>query len=69
MKNCGRRKVKKHKEIKDIDKIVTLDISSRFDSMNKIKTTSPESKEILERSGKGFVTSLRNLGNYFLRKR
>ena len=26
MKNCGRRKVRKHKEIKGSDKIVTLDI-------------------------------------------
>ena len=27
MKNCGRRKVSKYKEIKDRDKYVTLDIS------------------------------------------
>ena len=48
-KNCGRRKVSKHKEIKSSDKIVTLNISEKFDSLNKIKTTSSESKEKLER--------------------
>ena len=50
MKNCGRRKVRKHKEIKDSDKIVNLDISEKFDSLNKMETTSSESKEKLERS-------------------
>ena len=32
MKNCGRRKVRKHTEIKGSDKIVTLNISEKFDS-------------------------------------
>ena len=36
MRNCGRRKVRKHKEIKGSDKIVTLDISAKFDSLNKM---------------------------------
>ena len=44
MKNYGRRKVRKHKEIKGSDKIVTLNISAKFDSLNKMKTTSSESK-------------------------
>ena len=44
--------------MKDSDKIVTLDISSKFDSLNKMETTSSESKEKLERSGKGLVTAL-----------
>ena len=44
MKNCGRRKVRKHKEIKGSDKIVTLNISAKFDSLNKMKTTSSEPK-------------------------
>ena len=44
MKNCGRRRVRKHKEIKGSDKYVTLDISSKFDSLDKRKTTSSESK-------------------------
>ena len=39
MKNCGRRKFMKHKEIKGSDKIVTLNVSAKFDSMKNIKTT------------------------------
>ena len=58
MKNCGGRKVRKHKEIKGSENIITLNISAKFDSLNKIKTTSSESKEKLERSGKGLVTAL-----------
>ena len=44
MKNCGRRYVREHKEIKGSDKYVTLDISSKFYTMDKIKITSSESK-------------------------
>ena len=58
MKSCGRRKVRKHKEIKGSDKIVTLDISEKFDSLNNMETTSSESKEKLERTGEWFVTAL-----------
>ena len=58
MKNCGRRKVRKHKKIKGSDKIVTLEISAKFESLNKTETTSSESKEKLEISGKGLVTAL-----------
>ena len=58
MKNCGRHKVRKHKEIRGSDKYINLDISSKFDSLNKMKITSSESKEKLERSGKGLITSL-----------
>ena len=58
MKNCGRCKVRKHKEIKGSDKSINLDISSKFDSLNKMKTTSSQSKVKLERSGKGLVTAL-----------
>ena len=57
MKICGRFKVRKHKEIKGSDKYVTLDISSKFDILDKMKTTSSESKGKLKRSGKGLVTS------------
>ena len=62
MKNCGRRKVRKHKEIKVSEKCVTLNIdeilniSEKFDDLNKMETTSSESKVELERSGKGLVT-------------
>ena len=44
MKNCGRRRVTKHKEIRGSDKCVTLNVSAEFDSMNKMETTSSESK-------------------------
>ena len=58
MKNFGRRKVRKHKEIRGSDKYVTLDISSKFDSLYKMKIKSSESKGKLERSGKGLITYL-----------
>ena len=40
MRNCGPRKVRKHNEIKGSDKIFTLNASSKFDSLNKMKTIS-----------------------------
>ena len=49
MKIFGRHKVRKHKDIKGSEKSVTLDISSKFDSLNKMKTTSSESKGKLGR--------------------
>ena len=64
MKNCGRHKVRKHKEIKGSDKCVTLNIyevlniSEKFHDLNKMETTSSESKVELERSGKGLVSAL-----------
>ena len=64
MKNCGRRKVRKHKEIKGSDKCVTLNIyeilniSEKFDSLNKMETTSSGSKVELGISGKGLATAL-----------
>ena len=58
MKNCGCHNVSKHKEIRGSDKYVTLDISSKFDSLDKMKTTSSESKGKFEISGKGLINSL-----------
>ena len=58
MKTFGRRKVGKHKEIKGSDKIVTLNVSAKFDIMNNMETTYSESKGKLGRSGKGLVTAL-----------
>ena len=58
MKNCARSKVRKHKDIKGGDKIVTLNVSEKIDSMNKMENTSSESKGKLGRSGKGLVTAL-----------
>ena len=45
IKNCGRRNVRKHREIKGNDNYVTLDISLKFYSLDKMKITSSESKE------------------------
>ena len=58
MKNGGRLNVRKHKEIRGSNKYVTLDISSKFDSLDKMKITSSESKVKFERSGKGLITFL-----------
>ena len=58
MKNCGRCNVRIPREIKGSDKYITLEISLKFDSLDKMKITSSESKEKLERSGKGVITSL-----------
>ena len=44
MKNCRHQKVRKHKEIKGSNKIFTLNVSEKFDSMKKMETTSSESK-------------------------
>ena len=57
-KNCGRCNVSKHRDIKASDKYVTLDISLKFDNLDKMKITSSESKEKLVISGKGLITSL-----------
>ena len=58
MKNCGCCNVRKHKEIKGSDKYVTLDISFKIDSLDKIKITSSDSRDNLVRPVKGFITSL-----------
>ena len=58
MKNCGCQNDRKHKEINGSDKYVTLDISSKMDSLDKMKITSSELKGKLERSGKGLITSM-----------
>ena len=63
-RNDGQLKVRKHKEIKDSDERVTLNmyeilrISEKFDDMDKMETTSSESKVKMEGSGKWLVTAL-----------
>ena len=44
-KNGGRHNVRKHMEIKINNKYVTLNISLKFDSLDKMKIISLESKE------------------------
>ena len=64
MKNCGQRNVRKHKEIKGSNKCVTLNIydilniSEKFDDLNKMETTSSDSKVESDLSRKGLVTAL-----------
>ena len=58
MKNCGRLHVRKHIDIKDRDKCVTLEISLKFGSLDKMRITSSDPKDNLGRSGKGLITSL-----------
>ena len=53
MKNRGCLNVKKQKDIKGSCKYITLDISSEFDSLDKMKISSSNSKGKLEISGKG----------------
>ena len=58
MKNCGRHNVRKHREIKGSDNYVTLEILLKFDSLDKTRITSSESKDNLGRPGMGLITSL-----------
>ena len=58
MKNCVRCNVSKNREIKGSDKYVTLEISLKFGSMDKIRITSSDPKVNLGRSGKGLITSM-----------
>ena len=46
MKICGCRNFRKHKEIKGSDNYVTLGISSKFDSLDKMRITSSDTNEI-----------------------
>ena len=64
MRNCGKRNVRKNRDFKDSDERVTLNmnkilkISEKFDNLDKMKTTSSESKVKIEGSGKWLVTAL-----------
>ena len=64
MRNCGQPNVRKHNKIKDSDERVTLNmyetlkISEEFDNLDKMETTSSESKVKMEGSVKWLVTAL-----------
>ena len=58
MEICGCCNVRKHREIKGSDKYVTLEISLKSFSLDKIRITSSEPKDNLGRSGKGLITYL-----------
>ena len=68
MRNCGKRNFRKHREIKDSDERITLKayenmyeilkFSEEFDNLDKMETTSSESKVKMEGSGEWLVTAL-----------
>ena len=53
MKNCGRRNISKHREIKGSYKYAALDVSIKTDSLENIKMASSESKETIGKIRKG----------------
>ena len=46
-KNCGRLNVRKHREIKNAEKYIALDISLKFGSLDNTKIISSELKDYL----------------------
>ena len=58
MKNSGRRNVRKHREIENGEKYITLNISFKLGSLVKMKITSSEPKDYLGISGKSLITSV-----------
>ena len=44
-KNFGRQNVRKHREIKDSDNYITLDIALKFGSLDNIKITFSDPKD------------------------
>ena len=46
--NCGRLNVRKHTDIKNGEKYITLEISLKFGSLDKMKTISSEKNIIWE---------------------
>ena len=58
MKNYDRPNVNKHIDIKDSDKYITLDVSLKFVSMDKIRITYSDPKDYLGISEKGLITYL-----------
>ena len=58
MKIYGCQNIIEHKDVKNSEQYIALDISWKFGNLDKIKITYSEPKYYLERSGKGFITSL-----------
>ena len=58
MKNCGRCNVRKHRDIKNGENYITLDINLNFFSLDKMKITSSEPNDYLGKSAKELITSL-----------
>ena len=58
MTTCGRRNVKKHRDIKNGRQHIILEISYKIYCVDKRELTSLESKDYMVRLGKGMTTSL-----------
>ena len=58
MKTFGRYNVRKHREIINGEKYITLNISLIFGSLDNMKIKSSETKDFLIRSGKRLITSM-----------
>ena len=56
MKKISRHNVRKHIEIKDSDKCITLYISLEFGSLDKMRITSSDPRYYFGRSVKGLIT-------------
>ena len=57
-KTFGGCNIRKHREIKSSDNYVALDISLKFDILDKMRIKYSNPKDNLGRSGKGLITSL-----------
>ena len=58
MTSCGRRSVRKYREINNGEKYIILDISSKLDLLDKRLVTSSKSKDYMIRPGNGLTTSM-----------
>ena len=58
MKNRDCLNGRKHREINNGEKYITLDISLNFGSLDKMKIKYLEAKDYLGRPGEGLITSL-----------
>ena len=70
IKSCGRRNVRKHREFKNGEKYITLDISLKFGSMEKMNITSSEQQDYFRKSEKVLITflGLNTIGRSNLKK-
>ena len=58
MKTFGRCNVRKHREIKNCEKYITLEIFFQFVSLDSMEIIYSKPKDYLGRLGKGLVTSM-----------
>ena len=58
MKNCGRQNFRKHREIKNGDQYIVLDVYLKFGDFDKMKITYSEPKYYFGRSDMGLIIYL-----------